>query len=363
MPPHKLLLRPKLLFTTLAALALGACSPAQSKDPQADASTAIANQVILPSYTRWVEADKQLAISAQAFCAGTADLETARADFLHAQKAWAALQPLLIGPLAEGNRAWSVQFWPDKKNLVGRQVEALISAGQPIDAQSLTNASVVVQGLSAYEYILYDSKPELADAARKASYCPLLIAIGERQQHLAEEILAGWTKTDGVLAQMSKFPNQRYADSHEAIAEVLRVQVTALDTLKKKLGTPMGRQSKGIPQPYQAEAWRSQSSLKSLQASLLAAQSLWQGVEGKGLRSLLPSDQKPLADKIDAAYAGALQALQDNTRSLTALLDDPTGKPVLDDIYSRLDVVHRLHQNELAKALNIQLGFNANDGD
>jgi predicted lipoprotein len=355
--------RPKLLFTSLAALALGACTPPEPKDPQADTSAAIADKVILPSYTRWVDADRQLAISALAYCEGKAGLDTARADFLHAQKAWAELQPLLIGPLAEGNRAWSVQFWPDKKNLVGRQVEALLATGEPIDAQSLTKASVVVQGLSAYEYILFDSKPELADAANKARYCPLLIAIGERQKALAEEILAGWTGTDGVLAQMSKFPNPRYADSHEAIAELLRVQVTALDTLKKKLGTPMGRQTKGIPQPYQADAWRSQSSLKSLQASLAAAQGLWLGVDGKGLRGLLPADHKPLAEKIDAAYAAALQALSANQRPLTALLDDPAGKPVLDDIYARLDAVHRLHQNELAKALNIQLGFNANDGD
>jgi len=118
----------------------------------------------------------------------------------------------------------------------------------------------VVQGLSAYEYILYDAKTDIADAAQKARYCPLLTAIGERQKALAEEILASWNSTDGMLAQMSKFPNQRYADSHEAIADLLRVQVTALDTLKKKLGTPMGRQTKGIPQPFQAGRVRSQSS-------------------------------------------------------------------------------------------------------
>ena len=352
--------RPKLLFTSLAALALGACSP---QDPQAVTSAAIAKSVILPTYTRWVEADKQLAVSALAYCQGKETLETARADFLHAQKAWAELQPLLIGPLAEGNRSWQVQFWPDKKNLVGRQVEQLVVAQPQIDAAALAKSSVVVQGLSAYEYILFDAKPDVANAEQKAKYCPLLIAIGERQKALAEEILAGWTGTDGVLAQMSKFPNPRYADSHEAIAELLRVQVTALDTLKKKLGTPMGRLSKGIPQPYQADAWRSQSSLKSLQASLAAAQGLWLGVDGKGLRGLLPAEQKPLAEKIDAAYAAALQALSANQQPLTTLLDDPAGKPVLDDIYARLDAVHRLHQNELAKALNIQLGFNANDGD
>jgi len=221
----------------------------------------------------------------------------------------------------------------------------------------------VVQGLSAYEYILFDSNINLADDAQKARYCPLLTAIGERQKQLAEEILASWNSTDGMLAQMSKFPNQRYADSHEAIADVLRVQVTALDTLKKKLGTPMGRQSKGIPQPFQADAWRSESSLKSLAASLAAAQTVWAGVDNKGLRSLLPAEQKPLADKIDAAYATSLKLFNDNQRTLNELLADDAGRAQLNAIYDSLNVVHRLHEGELAKALGIQLGFNANDGD
>ena len=232
-----------------------------------------------------------------------------------------------------------------------------------IDADALAKSSVVVQGLSAYEYILFDSNIDLADAAQKARYCPLLSAIGERQKQLAEEILASWNSTDGMLAQMTKFPNQRYADSHEAIADLLRVQVTALDTLKKKLGTPMGRQSKGIAQPFQADAWRSQSSLQSLAASLAAAQTVWVGVDNQGLRGLLPADQKPLADKIDAAYAASLKLFNDNQRSLNELLADDAGRAQLDAIYDSLNVVHRLHEGELAKALGIQLGFNANDGD
>ncbi|MNL23135.1 Imelysin [compost metagenome] len=166
-----------------------------------------------------------------------------------------------------------------------------------------------------------------------------------------------------MLAQMSKFPNQRYADSHEAIADLLRVQVTALDSLKKKLGTPMGRQSKGVAQPFQADAWRSQSSLAGLEASLAAAKTVWEGVDNKGLRNLLPSDQKPLADKIDAAYAASLKLFASNQRSLTEMLNDDAGRQQLNDIYDSLNVVHRLHEGELAKALGIQLGFNANDGD
>ena len=352
--------RPKLLFTSLAALALGACSP---QDPQAVTSAAIAKQVILPTYSRWVEADKQLAASALAYCEGKQSLEQARSDYLAAQKAWAELQPLLIGPLAEGNKAWQVQFWPDKKNLVGRQVEQLVNGDKPVDAQALSKASVVVRGLSAYEYILFDSKPDIASAEQKARYCPLLVAIGEHQKGLAESILKGWNSNDGMLSQMSTFPNVRYADSHEAIADLLRAQVTALDTLKKKLGAPMGRLSKGIPQPLQAEAWRSHNSLPSLEASLKAAQAVWVGVDNKGLRGLLGKDQQALAKQIDDAYAVALKRLDDNKQPLGDLLSSETGQQTLNAIYDSLNVVHRLHEGELARALNIQLGFNANDGD
>lgn len=352
--------RPKLLFTSLAALALGACSPS---DPQATTSASIAKQVILPTYSRWVDADRQLAASALAFCEGKADLASARADFLRAQKAWAELQPMLIGPLAEGNRSWQVQFWPDKKNLVGRQVEQLVTAQPQVSAEALAKSSVVVQGLSAYEYILFDAGIDMADATTKARYCPLLTAIGERQKALAEEILGSWNATDGMLAQLSKFPNPRYADSHEAIAELLRVQVTALDTLKKKLGTPLGRQTKGQPQPFQAEAWRSKESLNNLQAALSSAETLWNGVDNHGLKSLLPAEQKPLADKIDAAYAASRALLAQLKPPLADLLASEEGRQQLNAFYDSLNVVHRLHEGELAKALGIALGFNANDGD
>ncbi|WP_454256058.1 imelysin family protein [Pseudomonas sp. Marseille-Q8238] len=352
--------RPTLLFTSLAAIVLSACTP---QDPQAQASAAIAKQVILPTYSRWVDADRQLAASALAFCSGKEDLTKARADFLAAQKAWAELQPLMVGPIAEGNRAWQVQFWPDKKNLVGRQVEQLVKAQPAIDAAALGKASVVVQGLSAYEYILFDSNLDLADSEQKARYCPLLEAIGQHQQRLAEEILASWNSKDGMLDQLSKFPNPRYADSHEAISELLRVQVTALDTLKKKLGAPMGRQTKSTPQPFQADGWRSQTSLSSLGASLSSSETLWHGVDKKGIRSLLGSDQQALAEQIDAAYADTRSKLDALQPPLSELLASEAGLKQLNAFYDSLDVVHRLHSGELARVLNVQLGFNANDGD
>ncbi|MDD2160314.1 imelysin [Pseudomonas sp. MIL19] len=348
------------LGLALLSLTLTACSPS---NPQQQVSQALADGVLLPIYSAWHEADRQLAVSAQAFCSDQQSLTEARQAFASAQSAWAAVQPAAAGPLAEGNRAWQVQFWPDKKNLVARQVEALLNSKPELTPADLGKSSVVVQGLTAYEYLLFDPAIDLNNAEQKARYCPLMIAIGEHQQALAADVLASWQRADGMAAQLKNFPNERYAEAAEAVAELLRTQVSAIDGLKKKLGTPMGRQSKGQPQPYQAEAWRSKASLTNLAASLASAERIWLGAEQDGMQALLGSDQAELKQRINAAYSDTRQRLAAAQRPLGELLSDEAGRAELNALYDSLNTLHRLHESELAKTLGIQLGFNAHDGD
>lgn len=348
------------LALTLLTLTLTGCSPS---DPHQHVSQALTDGVLLPIYSAWHEADRQLAVSAQGFCAGTQTLTETRQVFLSAQSAWAGVQPTLIGPLAEGNRAWQIQFWPDKKNLVARQVEALINSKPELTPADLNKSSVVVQGLTAYEYVLFDPAIDLNNGTQKARYCPLLMAIGEHQNVLAADVLSQWQSQNGIGAQLKRFPNERFADAQEAVAELLRTQVNALDGLKKKLGTPLGRQSKGQPQPYQADAWRSNASLANLAASLASAERLWLGAEQDGLNTLLSSEHSDLKNRIDAAYSDIRQRLAAAQRPLSELLRDEAGIQEANALYDSLNTLHRLHEAELAKALGIQLGFNAHDGD
>ncbi|MDO9624633.1 MAG: imelysin family protein [Pseudomonas sp.] len=348
------------LTLALLSLALSACAPV---DPQQSVSSALSDGVLLPAYSSWAEANSQLANSGQAFCADEQNLSDARQAFLTAQSAWAGLQPLLIGPLAEGNRAWQVQFWPDKKNLVARQVEALLNNKPELIAADLDKSSVVVQGLTAYEYLMYDPAIDLGNAEQKARYCPLIIAIGQHQQTLAADVLGHWQAKDGMAAQLQSFPNQRYAEAGEAVAELLRTQVSAIDGLKKKLATPLGRQSKGLPQPYQAEAWRSKASLANLAAGLASAERIWRGAEQDGIHTLLSNDQSALQQRIDAAYSDTRQRLAALQQPLGELLGNETGREQLNALYASLNALHRLQETELANALGIQMGFNAHDGD
>jgi len=348
-------------YTLLAlSLLLAACS---APDPQTRTSSALASEVFKPAYAAWAVSSQQLTGSAGALCAGSIDLSEARKSLIKAQTAWAALQPLQLGLITEGNRSWQVQFWPDKKNLVGRQIEALLDKNPQPSQADLKQASVVVQGLSAYEYLLFDPAIDLSQATAKTRYCALLEEIAQHQKLLADEVFEDWEAADGIASQLEHFPSPRYADAHAAIADLLRAQVSGLDVMKKKLGTPLGVQSKGTPQPYQADAWRSGESLNNLAAGLASAQLVWQGQADNGLRSLLDSSQQPLAKQIDQAYADTLQQLEMLQQSLTALFVADGTHAQLQALYTRLDQLHRLHERELAKALDVQLGFNAHDGD
>ncbi len=333
----------------LLVVALGACS-----NPREEVATQLAKQVLLPAHEQWHASNTALLDTSRAWCADDQGLEGLKQAFHETQTAWSRLQPLMVGPLAEGNRSWQVQFWPDKRNMVARQTEALLEEFPELDQQQLDGASVVVQGLTAFEYVVFDQATDVA--ANASRYCPLLIGIARHQQALSDAVLGEWQQPDGMLAQLSDFPNQRYASADDALGGILRVQITGVDTLKKKLGTPMGRLNRGVPQPYQAEAWRSRHSTDNLIASLEGAQAVWERV-----RSLV--GDASLVSRIDAAYKRVRDQLKALPEPLMALVQDPDSQPRLEALYEELDALETLQQTELAQHLGIQIGFNANDGD
>ena len=339
-----------ILVSVAVSVLLTACS-----NPRQEVTVRLANDVLLPAHQQWRDSNAALKDSADTYCADPqASTDGLKAAFYQAQSRWSYLQPLMVGPLSEGNRSWQVQFWPDKRNMVIRQTETLLDEADPLTREQLDQASVVVQGLTAFEYVLFDESVTLADSRDR--YCPLLTGIARHQLALSEAVLALWNEPGGMLTQLRDFPNDRYATADEGLAAILRMQITGVDVLKKKLGTPMGRLNQGVAQPYQAEAWRSRQSIENLQASLQGAQAVWERV-----RSLV-SDAALVKD-IDQAYAGVANQLAALPAPLMELVQASQHSETLTVLYAALDNLENRQQTELARNLNIQIGFNANDGD
>ncbi len=81
------------------------------------------------------------------------------------------------------------------------------------------------------------------------------------------------------------------------------------------------------------------------------------------MRDLLVANHADLVKQIDAAYLQTQQELSAFKQPLTLLLADEQQRPALFALYESFDRLHRLHEKEVARALGVQLGFNAHDGD
>lgn len=355
------------IVIALLSVSLGIISCGQ---PRQDVLSDLAQYTYLPAYGQWLESNVTLTEHAKQFCQTPTDtsaqsskaIERLRNAFYSAQSQWSLMQPLLVGPMSEGNKSWQVQFYPDKRNLVARQTETLLDKLPTLTPQQLSEESVVVQGLTAFEYILFDESIDLAQPSKKKRYCPLLMAIAEHQRALTEGLQQQWrAPTSGMAAQLSQFPNDRYLDQNEALADALLIQINAIDNLKKKLGAPLGRLSRGAPQPYLCEAWRSGRSLSNMLATLNGTREIWTGSNGQlGVRSLISDSE--LSHKIDQAYDVTQAQLKGFQQPLFQLVTQ-SDTSALDALYESFDALHRIHHNELAQSLNIQIGFNAADGD
>lgn len=61
-----------------------------------------------------------------------------------------------------------------------------------------------------------------------------------------------------------------------------------------------------------------------------------------------------------AALAAGFDVICDKPMTNTV---DEAGRTALNELYDSLNRLHRLQESELAKALGVQIGFNAHDGD
>ncbi|MBK8676221.1 MAG: hypothetical protein IPN27_07505 [Cellvibrionales bacterium] len=97
-----------------------------SRESRTASCRALVNDIALPAYTNWQHTNQAFHTTSEQFCAGKAELATVRAQWLAAQHAWLALQPVLVPPSPADHLGLQIQFWPDKRNLAAKQTEELL---------------------------------------------------------------------------------------------------------------------------------------------------------------------------------------------------------------------------------------------
>lgn len=357
------------LAALLSLAAITACTP----PPQQRLLNDTANTSLLPAHRDFALASAQLYEASQRFCQAPdqAGLDASRERWRHSAVAWSALQFKGFGPLTSDNQSWKIQFWPDKKNLVARKLEALLTGEEVIDRELIAKRSVVIQGLSALEYLLFDAKAgQLAMYQGEPSRrCAALTAIAAHQQQLSEQLHRDWLPEHGNYIATFTRPgadNPHYPDHQQAIASIVESLVAGAELIKRdKLERPLGLASDaGHQQRYLLEWWRSAFSREAIIGNLNAMQRLYLADQRYGLDDFLRGHQhSALADQIIAAFEQAIAAAQAVEGSLFEAAGNPAQQAALDNLYTASQQLVTLLKNPLPEALGITLSFNGADGD
>jgi len=336
------------LLALTASLLLS--QPAWALDPATLVDTAI-DAHVLPGFAALTEATGTLKNTAAQDCAS--DSSALRTAYHQGFDAWMAVSHLRFGPTEEGERAFSMAFWPDTKGFTPKALSRLIAAedSAAVDEEAFAEVSIAAHGFFALEFLLYDDRIQTlgSDAYR----CTLIQAVTNDIDRNATEILNDW---QNGYADLMRTPSEDgpYTTDLAAVAELFKALDTGLQfNADARLGRPLGTFDK--PRPLRAEARRSERSLQNISVSLEALEQL---------AALMAAQTPSQADGLTAAFSLTLgQATELENDPAFAGVSDIQGRLRVEILQQYIGNIRDIVLQELGPALDVSAGFNALDGD
>ncbi|SFF79440.1 imelysin family protein [Neptunomonas qingdaonensis] len=377
-PSHSL--TPVLLSLSLFLFGVGVVHAAPTEEQWSELNNVIIGQHLSPRYLRL--ADNSLAMSEQLkhLCEAPTDqqLDAAQQSFNRAQASWQGVQHIQFGPVTLLMRNYSLQYWPDKKNIGAKQLSAILAATEAsFDDEFFRSASISVKGFPALERLLFADDKQIQD--RNAVECRLANAIAEHIYDTAQAIHSEWTEEARSISLASNNTNTPDTDTEaeiesgfeeylayetpsEAATEFMKSLVEPIEAIRdNKLLKPLdtsAQQSRW----KKSESWRSGQSINNIQENIIALHELYSGTHPVSVKTLLEAsnDSERAADietsfKMITAQLAQLPAI--TQMNITAQMHQQ-----LMQVSDHLKTLQN-HLELAMQTLNIQLGFNSRDGD
>lgn len=358
-----------LLVSFLAISAAGPAGPARAADADETfraITKASVSDHIIPRYEHLATAGAGLEAAATAYCQDrTAQSFTALdSAFRNYWITWAGIRHIQFGPVQIENRGFRIQFWPDFRNKIGKQLSRVLAAenSTALEKTTFVKTSIAVQGLPALERLLVDGHPGFAGA--KGSFkCALTETIASNLAGIAKGIAGDWNPADGYAhtVTMAGTGEGPYSEAYEAPVELLQSLLGELEASRDvRLGRPLGSELDKA-RPKLAEAWRSGLSKAILVESLNGTGDLY--LNGGFDQALRDAGEIALADQITAGFKTVVTQADALDGSLYDAFTTPERRDELQALRADLKTLTGLLGTELAVALDISPGFNSRDGD
>ncbi|BCP54713.1 hypothetical protein K32_33300 [Kaistia sp. 32K] len=361
----RLLLLSPLLIAAKRAFAQSGDAP-ERQGPSPEALAIVADKAItgyfIPAYERLQKATAKLVAAMDLSCkspSATPD-PAVRSAFEAVLQAWAGVDFLRFGPMAEKARLERFSFLPDPHGTGARQLRQILAQPDPslLEPGAIARKSAAVQGLPAFEALVFGA----SDDAETAAYrCQLALRIAENLNTIAGEAVTEWTKPGGWREQMLKpgGANIVYRDATEPLVEILKAVVTGLQQMRDQRLLPALGKSFATAKPNRGAFVRSGESFAYLNASMDAIEAL---VERSDVFSLTPNDAATLLAATEASSTEFRKAINVG-KPWNEAFADPAAYDSLKHAFDVLKTIEDIFNFRFAEAAGISPGFNALDGD
>ena len=321
---------------------------------------------IRPGFAAYSETTAALRGEIDALC-GTpseATLNAARDGFAAVVAAWSRIEFYRFGPLMKENRTDRILFWPDRKGIGLRQVQAILSEPDwdAFDPETLSGKSVAVQGLGALEFLLYGTESERLATIEADFRCNYALSIATLLASTAAQMSAEWNDPDGISARMMRpdAANTDYRDTPEVLTELVGVMAHGVEAIRDQRILPFLGRDGEAGKPKSALFWRSKLTVASILGNFSGLRDL---LVNSDIWEYAPTEQFRIGTEAIAEFERVAAEAGKVTGTTEEALADPVQKAALGEIVTASQTLGRLTGEELPAALGLSVGFSSLDGD
>ena len=352
---------PALLISLAAVASPCAAAPVKASDVVGAAIDGFVRPAYKELHAR--AADLGKAVTALCETPSLVTLEAARARFSDTLTAWSTVEIITFGPIREENRLERVLFWPDRKGIGLKQVQAALAGKDETaaDVATLAGKSVAMQGLGALEFILYGTGAE-ALVAGDAYRCRYGAAVTANIETIAAKVSAAWEDKNGFAALWADPgpDNAVYRSGNEAVTELVSVFINELEMVRDvRLKGFLGATAEA-DKPKQAIYWRSHNTAASLAANLDGVDRLF-AVSKIG--DALSPETRWMADSTRIQLANGIADARAVTGPIDEALADPARREKLEHFALVTSSLSALIGTRMTAEFGLTAGFSSLDGD
>lgn len=252
-------------------------------------------------------------------------LEQAQDQWKKCRQAWEGTESFLFGPVESLGIDPLIDTWPLNKS----DLNAMLSSGQPLTVEYISNLGTNVQGFHTVEYLLFGNG-ETTNTRSVAQMSPremqYLASTAELLADAAHRLSVSWStqydpddaNTPGYVQMIMNpgSPHNNFYASQTAVFLELANGMSGIvgEVGNSKMAAPMGGNA-GAADTTKVESPFSWNSLTDFMNNIRSVQAVYTGTydgyTGPGLKNIVARKDAVLAETIDAQIALSIQKISD----------------------------------------------------